>query len=554
MEDSKTIKTLIEHLDFFASIDLENAFHSVPLHPDSKRLVVFEINGQRFSYNVLPFGLTSSPRIFTKILKTVISFLRSSGIKITSYLDDIFICGNSASKVSKDLQITIELLINLGFSINWKKSNLIPSQILMHLGFIWNSIDLSISLPEQKWMKIKSMALQCLKSSKTLRTYSILLGLMVNASNGFLFAPIYYRKFQLCFVDALKVCSSWEEIWHLDDDSLSDLSWWASSSFSMLTPVSFKSRKFDSILFTDSSMVGWGATLSSGEMASGNWSKEDSRHHINYLELKAVYLAIKEFLPILLNKHISIRCDNTTAIFYLNKMGGTHSRPLCLLALSIWKLINSNSISFIASHISGIDNTVADFFSRFSHHHEFFLSQDAFMKILNILPFSLNLDLFASRHNKKLDHYCSMFDDPDCLHIDAFSFNWPSNVYIFPPIPLIAKALLKALLDKVDSCLFITPAWSSLSVVPILSRHLISNPIFVSSHYLLGCLPTRHPFHLMAWPISTSSVRIKNFQKRLQKPSSRALMKIPSSHMQEYGNNLLNFLMNQNLEPIFLLP
>ena len=98
MEDKEIIKSIINKNDYLASIDLKDAFFSVSLHKDSKRLTCFELNGVRYCYNVLPFGLTSSPRIFSKLLKPVISYLRTSGVKITSYLDDIFLCANTYEK------------------------------------------------------------------------------------------------------------------------------------------------------------------------------------------------------------------------------------------------------------------------------------------------------------------------------------------------------------------------------------------------------------------------------------------------------------------------
>ena len=68
-------------------------FFSVPLHQDSKDFITFEYKSTRYSYNVLPFGLTSC-RFFSKMLELVIVHLRSPGIKIFLYLDDIFICSS----------------------------------------------------------------------------------------------------------------------------------------------------------------------------------------------------------------------------------------------------------------------------------------------------------------------------------------------------------------------------------------------------------------------------------------------------------------------------
>ena len=71
-------------------------------------------------------------------------------MKITFYLDDILICGDTARRVQSHLSKAISLLCNLGFSINYPKSSLIPSQKLFHLGYLWNTCDMTICLPLEK--------------------------------------------------------------------------------------------------------------------------------------------------------------------------------------------------------------------------------------------------------------------------------------------------------------------------------------------------------------------------------------------------------------------
>ena len=69
----------------------------------------------------------------------MISALRNKGIKISSYLDDIFLCAQSPSELNNHVDITIQMLLDLGFHVNYEKSSLKPSQTLIHLGYILNS-------------------------------------------------------------------------------------------------------------------------------------------------------------------------------------------------------------------------------------------------------------------------------------------------------------------------------------------------------------------------------------------------------------------------------
>ena len=74
-------------------------------------------------------------------------------------------------------------------------------------------------------------------------------------------------------------------------------------------------------IFTDASKEGWGAHLDK-HTARGTWSLPESKLHINHLELKAVFLAIKEFRTLVCNKTVLIATDNTTVVAYINKEGG----------------------------------------------------------------------------------------------------------------------------------------------------------------------------------------------------------------------------------------
>ena len=83
-------------------------------------------------------------------------------------------------------------------------------------------------------------------------------------------------------------------------------------------------------IFTDASKEGWGAHLG-GHNARGSWSFPESKLHINSLELKAVFLALKEFQDLCPNNIVLVATDNTTVVAYINKEGSMKSGPLCAL-------------------------------------------------------------------------------------------------------------------------------------------------------------------------------------------------------------------------------
>ena len=83
----------------------------------------------------MPFGLGPAPKIFTKIIKHAVAFLRRLGVRIVIYLDDMIVLNQSKLELERDHNSLLCLLMLLGFAVNWKKSFLYPTQILGFLGF-----------------------------------------------------------------------------------------------------------------------------------------------------------------------------------------------------------------------------------------------------------------------------------------------------------------------------------------------------------------------------------------------------------------------------------
>ena len=98
--------------------------------------------------------------------------------------------------------------------------------------------------------------------------------------------------------------------------------------------------------------------------ASGHWNSSEAYLHINILELKAVFLALKAFLPTVHYKPVMLRTDNSTVAAYIKKQGRTRSPHFTVI---IWDLLwwcRDNGITLTVSHISGALNVRTDALSR----------------------------------------------------------------------------------------------------------------------------------------------------------------------------------------------
>ena len=96
-------------------------------------------------------GFSSSPRIFTKVLKPFVSALRSQfGHTCLGYIDDSFYLEESYLESEEATLRAVQLFINLGFKIHPEKSVVIPTQVLEFPGFTLNSILMTVTLTDKK--------------------------------------------------------------------------------------------------------------------------------------------------------------------------------------------------------------------------------------------------------------------------------------------------------------------------------------------------------------------------------------------------------------------
>ena len=91
-------------------------------------------------------------------------------------------------------------------------------------------------------------------------------------------------------------------------------------------------------LYTDSSQKMWGAFLPNYGSVSESWHPDWEGASINVLELQAVFQALLHFKSYLQGKRVQIVTDNMTALYYLNKQGGTRQKDLLSISrdLLLW--------------------------------------------------------------------------------------------------------------------------------------------------------------------------------------------------------------------------
>ena len=483
---------------FMSSIDLKDAYYSVPIAPSYRKFLKFVWRDRFFQFTALPMGLTSSPRIFTKILKPVFATLRTQfGNSCLGYIDDSYYTEDTLPLCQEATLHAVELFSRLGFVIHPTKSVLHPTQSLEFLGFILDSVCMRVTITNKKVCKIVTLCQEFLCDKQfSIRQVASIIGTLVSTFPGVKFGPLHYRTLEREKDVALKDASgNFEEVMSLSPESKSDLQWWVSS-----LPSAYRNIDHgvpDVTLTTDASQLGWWATNGIAN-TQGFWAPHEGSQHINVLEFLAVKSGLEALLPQAQNLHLRIVSDNMTTVAYINAMGGCKATACDTLAKEIWSWAVMRNIWLSAAHISGKQNILTDSLSRkFNPDVEWELNSHTFDDIA--VHFGMpDIDLFANRLNHKVPLYVSWKADPHASYVDAFALDWAqfTNGYAFPPFCLISRCLQNIVLEQATLIMLVpmwyTQAWFT-RLLSLLIDHLrvikvtkgtLRNPLYGDVHPL----------------------------------------------------------------------
>ena len=160
-EDVKTAMQLLDKDFFMFKFDLKSAYHHIEIFEEHRTYLAFAWNfGQSktryFRFCVLPFGLSTAPFVFTKLLKALIKYWRSQGIPIVVFLDD-GLGGGTTQRQAKTHSLTVHAdLLKCGFLVNEDKSQWTPLPEIIWLGYVINTLTNYIRTTDKRVQKLFS--------------------------------------------------------------------------------------------------------------------------------------------------------------------------------------------------------------------------------------------------------------------------------------------------------------------------------------------------------------------------------------------------------------
>lgn len=383
------VADLIETNDYMCSVDISSAYRSVSINPSDWEYqgIVWERDGMPEYYldTRLCFGIRCAPYIFTRITSFIVNCMIRRGYKKTvGYIDDFWICESSYQKCKEGQHALITLLGELGFRVNWKKC-VSPDKVMTYLGIVFNSQNMSLSLPEEKMRKLRQ-ELEFFREKRraTKRQLQRLCGVLSHASK------IVYggRTFSRRIIELLKSLPEGNVRIKLTGEFREDLAWWSRYAKRFNGVATMVKHHYQSGMefATDASKKGYGAVMYQDWMAGyfnsetiplvvekldkahNHWENVEvqDENNINVLELIPVVQMIKRNGINWRNQLVRCHTDNTQVVMAINTGRSSNVSSMSMLRDIFWDSVVHN-YHLVASHISGCDNFIPDYLSRWSN-------------------------------------------------------------------------------------------------------------------------------------------------------------------------------------------
>ena len=353
---------------YMAKLDLSSAYRSVPIHPSC-----YEFMGLSWKFDGdceptylidtrFAFGLAKAPMLFQRIGNSIVRYMRTLGFMVVCYLDDYLVISDSEHHCKQGHDLLLETLEKLGFEINFKKVEY-PSQKMVFLGIEIDSVQCSLSLPDNK---LHEMKIELAKWQTKTKATKLELQQLIGRLNWGAKVIKGGRTFLRRLIDLM--CSLKRKHHHtrINSSAKADIQWWIDYISIFNGTTHFIKEVVPSRIFTTDACTHGGAGAFNSDWFYANWETdypEIANLHINFKELFAVFLASLRWAKSWTNKHVIVYSDNTYTVFMINKGTSKNNLAMDWLRQLFW-LSACYNFQLTARHLRGKDNLISDKLSR----------------------------------------------------------------------------------------------------------------------------------------------------------------------------------------------
>lgn len=377
--------------------DIKEAYRMIPIHPHDQHLLGIKWNDSYYVDRMLPFGLRSAPKIFSAVADGLQWILTQRGISnLLHYLDDFIFVAPSVEQAVSHKFTLISSFQHLGVPLEPSKLEG-PSTCLTFLGIEVDTEALMLRLPKQKLLRLKQELSHCLlRKSITKRELQSLTGSLQFATKVIRPGRSFLR--QLYAMQAIG--SHPAHHIRLNSAARADIVWWHLfaedwNGISILWDSSTLRPEFN--VFSDAS-GSWGC----GAYWGLQWFHFQWPDHLYSLPI-----VVKELIPVVVaaavfgskwkGHLIQFLVDNMAVVHILNSTYSKDSHLMHLIRILVF-LAARFDFWFVAKHIEGKENSLADDLSRDNLVHFFSQVPQAEHQQPPHIPAPL-LDLLGSTHH-----------------------------------------------------------------------------------------------------------------------------------------------------------
>ena len=108
----------------------------------------FVILGRVYQFRALPFGVSSAPLIFMRVMQVAANYAHRHGVRVHMYLDDWLLRSLDRATLLRDTQFLLDL------NLNFPKSSLVPQQDFVFLGIQFQTVPFLCRPTEDRFCRL----------------------------------------------------------------------------------------------------------------------------------------------------------------------------------------------------------------------------------------------------------------------------------------------------------------------------------------------------------------------------------------------------------------
>ncbi len=481
-EDWKYFMQYVEAGGYAYKLDLKSGYHHVDIFSQHQTYLGFswKFPGQKsptfFTFSCLPFGLSTAPHAFCKVMRPIVGYIRSHGVKFVLFLDDGAGTNKSQIICKQEANFVVNTFNSAGLVINSEKSDFTCGQCLEWVGLVWNLKENKLEIPERRLLSLHDSLKKVVKHNYfvSARKIASIIGKIISMTPSVgNISRLLTRQLHV----VVNSRSAWDRKMYIGNDKLAvlEITFWLQNirNLSGSRAISLKGKPPETLGFSDASSVAGASFIvqvhgcNENNVAHRMWTEEEKCQSSTHRELAALLHGLESFASYLSGKVVQWGTDNQNVVKITDV--GSMKSELQQLALQIFALCMKENIRL---HVTWFPrNThpmlLADQLSRIVDYDDWSISTQCF-EYFNHLHGPFTCDRFADSTNAKCKLFNSRFYSPGCVAVDAFCQNWADHInWVVPPVSLVARCISHFIECKAKGML-VAPKWTSQLFYPLL--------------------------------------------------------------------------------------